>query len=212
MKVHFFALMLALAATPVFAQEMAMPHVASTIEEFITTNGADATAYTRSCESFDACSDMNYHSKTYTYKGNAQDAYQLLLDLGPKGIWKSSSRFELEYDPESKRYLGKDHELPALKTGQIFFLELDITKKMQIPVAFEIIELNAETRTVTFSYLNQNKSHGAQRISFHQDGENVNIIHETHFKSSSKFRDKYLYGFFHTKLLDVVWDDYSKQF
>jgi hypothetical protein len=211
MKIQILSLMLALAATPVFAQEIAMPQVAATIEDFMTTNGADVSTYSRSCESFDACSYMNYHTKTYAYKGDAQDAYQLLLDLGPKGIWKSSSRFELEYDPESKRFLGKDDELPALKTGQIFFLELDITKKMQIPVAFEIIELNAETRTVTFSYLKQNKSHGAQRISFHQNGENVDIIHETHFKSSSNFRDKFLYGFFHTKLLDVVWEDYSKQ-
>lgn len=212
MKIQILSLMLSFAAIPAFAQEIAMPQVADTVEEFITTNGADVSSYTRSCESFDACNHMNYHSKTYTYKGNAQDAYQHLLDLGPKGIWKSSSRFELEYDPESRSFLGKNHELPSLNLGQIFFLELDITKKMQIPVAFEIIELNAETRTATFSYLNQNKSHGAQRISFHQDGENFNVVHETHFKSSSNFRDKYLYGYFHTKLLDVVWEDFSKSF
>lgn len=210
MKIQILSLMLALATVPAFGQEIAMPQVADTIKEFITTNGTDVSTYTRSCESFDACSFMNYHTKTYTFKGNAQDAYQLLLDLGPKGIWKSSSRFELEYNPETKSFLGKEHDLPPLGLGQIFFLELDITKNMHIPVAFEIIELNDATRTVTFSYLKQNKSLGSQRISFHQDGDNFNIVHETHYKSSSKFRDKHLYGHFHTKLLDVVWDDFSK--
>ena len=106
-----------------------------------------------------------------------------------KKIWKNTSRFEMEYDPESNLFLGKDQELPEVRMGQVFFLELDITMGMQIPVAFEVIELNHNTRTITFSYLKQNKSQGGQRISFHQDGENINIVHETRYKSSSKFRD-----------------------
>jgi hypothetical protein len=153
---------------------------------------------------------MNYHSKTYTFKGNAQSAFEKLIAMGPLEIWKSSSRFEMEYDPESKQFLGKNQELTPLKKGQVFLLELDIVKKMQIPVAFEVVELNPTIRTVTFSYLKQNKSKGSQRITFHQVGENMNIVHETHYKSSSKFRDKHLYGHFHTKLLDDVWEDFGK--
>ncbi len=200
----------ALFTIPTFAQEMAMPQVADTVQEFLDINGHDMSQLVPSCKTFDACSHMNYHSKTYTFKGNAQAAFEKLIAMGPLEIWKSSSRFEMEYDPESKSFLGKNHELPPIKRGQVFFLELDIVKKMQIPVAFEVVELDASMRTVTFSYLKQNKSNGSQRITFHQAGEDMKIVHETHYKSESRFRDKHLYGYFHTRLLDDVWEDFGK--
>ena len=210
MIIKILGLLTVILTSPSWAQDLIIPTVSATVQEFINTNGTDMSHLTASCETFDACRDMNYHSKTYSFKGNAQSAFEKLVTIGPKQIWKSTSRFEMEYDPESNRFLGKDQELPEVRMGQVFFLELDITMGMQIPVAFEVIELNHNTRTITFSYLKQNKSQGSQRISFHQDGENINIVHETHYKSSSKFRDKYLYGHYHTKLLDVVWDDFGK--
>ena len=115
--------------SPSWAQDLIIPTVSATVQEFININGTDMSLLTASCETFDACRDMNYHSKTYTFIGNAQS---------------------------------------------------------------------------------DQKKQGGQRISFHQDGENINIVHETRYKSSSKFRDNYLYGHFHTELLDVVWDDFSK--
>lgn len=186
-----------------------MPSVAPSVQKFIETN--DLSELTPSCANFEACSHMNYHVKTYTYEGNAQDAYDLLVSLSPKEIWHGTSRFEMEYDPESESFIGKDQNLPAITQGQVFFLELDITKKMQIPVAFKVVELNSEKRTLSFSYLKQNKSNGIQRITFKQDGKNFKVIHETHFKSDSKFRDKCLYGIFHTKLLNDVWRGFFKR-
>ena len=159
---------------------------------------------------FESCSDYNYHVKKYKFKGNAQSAFKKLLTLSPAELWKSTSRFELEYDPASKKFIGKDQELPPVAVGQLFFLELDIVKNMRIPVGFEVVELNTKTRTIAFSYLKHNKSQGIQRIHFVQDGEDFKIVHETRFKSDSKFRDQFLYGPFHTKLLNVFWDDFGK--
>ena len=66
----------------------------------------------------------------------------------------------MEYDPESNLFMGKDQELPEVRVGQVFFLELDITMGMQIPVAFEVIELNHSKRTITFSYLKKKQITG----------------------------------------------------
>ncbi|MBA2404756.1 MAG: hypothetical protein H0V66_08295 [Bdellovibrionales bacterium] len=211
MKLRFIPLLVTLMALPAMAQEVAMPQVAETVQEFITLNGHDMTKLQPSCPNFEACGHMSYHVKTYTFKGNAQKAFDLLISLKPYEIWDSSSRFEMEYDPASKSFLGKEHDLPPVSIGQVFFLELDITKGMQIPVAFQVVELDSVQKTLSFSYLKQNKSNGIQRITFEQDGENFKVIHETHYKSESKFRDKHLYGFFHTRLLDDVWESFEKR-
>lgn len=210
MKLFGLAILAAL-SMPTWAQEVALPQVSDTVQEFINANGSDASKFVPSCPSFDACSDMYYHVKTYTFKGDAADAFDLLISLKPYEIWEGTSRFEMEYEPSQKRFLGKNHNLPDITEGQIFFLELDITKKMQIPVAFQVVELNSQKKTLSFSYLKQNKSNGIQRITFVQDGDNFNVVHETHFRSDSKFRDKRLYGFFHTRLLDDVWKRFEKR-
>jgi hypothetical protein len=211
MKLIGLALLATLSTTPTWAQEVSLPPVSETVQDFIKINGTDPSKFTPSCASFDACSDMYYHVKTYTFKGDAQRAFDLLLSLKPYEIWEGTSRFEMEYDPAQKRFLGKDQNLPEISKGQIFFLELDIIKQMQIPVAFEVVELDSHKKTLSFSYLKQNKSNGIQRITFVQTGEEFNIIHETHFKSDSKFRDKRLYGLFHTRLLDDVWKRFEKR-
>lgn len=194
-----------------WAQDKSMPMVSPSVQEFLETNGHDMNELVPSCAHFEACSDMYYHVKTYAFKGSAKVAFDLLLSLRPYEIWDNSSRFEMEYDPEQKVFLGKDQELPKVALGQVFFLELDIVKKMQIPVAFKVVDLDRKNKTLSFSYLKQNKSNGIQRITFIQDGENFKVVHETRFKSASQFRDKRLYRIFHERLLDDVWESFAKR-
>jgi len=211
MKLLSITLLSAFITSPIFAQDMAMPRVADTVQEFMNINGMDMSQFKPSCANFEACKKMNYHVMTIKFKGNAQKAFDLLTSLKPNEIWQGTTRFEMEYDPASRMFLGKENELPKISINQIFFLELDITVGMQIPVAFQVVELNSHKKSLSFSYLKQNKSNGIQRITFVQDGKNFKIVHETHFKSDSEFRDKYLYGFFHTRLLDDVWKRFGKR-
>ncbi len=193
-----------------YAQQSAIPDVAPSVDEFIKSSGDQLEKMEPSCENFEACSYMNYHTVSYRFKGDAQEAFEKLVSMKPTEIWNKTSRFEMEYDPEQLKFVGKYERLPAINIGQTFFLELDITRKMKIPVAFQVVELNHAGKTLTFSYLKQNKSNGAQRITFRQEGSDIVIEHETHFKSESKFRDKYLYEFFHTRLLNDVWNEFGK--
>ena len=211
MKFHTAAA-IALFCSGAFAQDADLPKVANSVRSFLYENGTDMSQLEPSCPTFESCSHMNYHKKTYRFTGDALEAFDLLTKLRPHEIWHGTSRFEMEYDPASKMLLGKTQELPEIAIGQIFFLELDIIKQMQIPVAFQVVELDRETRSVSFSYLKQNKSNGIQRITFEDDGEKFKIIHETHFQSESKFRDKFLYGVFHTKLLNNVWKNFDAKY
>ena len=127
---------------------------------------------------------MSYHIKSYTFKGNAEEAFNLLLSLSPYEIWEGTT--------------GRG-------PGQVYFLELDIIKKMQIPVAFKVVELDKAKKTFSFSYLKQNKSQGIQRITFEQDCTNFKINHETHYKSDSKFRDK------HRVYWNDIWESFEKR-
>lgn len=211
MKLKFMSLAFLTLSLPALAQDIQALNVSETVRGFISEHGLDVKKLQASCVSFDACSHMNHHIKTYTFEGDAQLAFEKLVSLKPNELWNGSSRFQLEYDPDSNSFLDKDRELPDVKQGQIYFLELDITKKKKIPVAFEVVELNAETRTLAFSYLKQNKSKGIQRIRFEQEGKNFNIIHESHFKSDSFLRDKLLYGPFHTMILNDFWGAFEKR-
>lgn len=211
MKLKFMTLAFFSLSLPALAQDIQSLNVSETVREFIQESGLDVKKLKASCESFDACAHMNFHTKTYTFEGDAQLAFEKLASLKPNELWSGDSLFQLGYDPESKMFLDKDQELPDVKIGQIYFLELSITKKMKIPVAFEVVEMNPETLTLAFSYLKQNKSNGIQRIRFEQAGKNFNIIHETHFKSDSLMRDKLLYGPFHTKLLNDFWGSFEKR-
>lgn len=193
------------------SDEIYLPSVATSVQKFITENGHDMEKLQPSCATFSACESMHYTVKTYTFPGDAQAGFEKLISLSPNEIWDRSSRFEMEYDPESRMFLGKHDRLPEIKVGQVFFLELDILKKMQIPVAFEVVELNHETRSISFSYLKQNKSQGIQRITFDPDVLGFKVIHETRFQSESKFRDKRLYRFFHKRLLNDVWKAFGKR-
>ena len=211
MKLRFLALAFATLSFNTLAQDINSFNVSDTVREFIRENGLDARKFQESCPSFEACSHMNYHVKTYKFEGDAQIAFDKLASLKPNELWNGSSRFQLEYDPTSNMFLDKDSELPDVKPGQVYFLELDITKKLKIPVAFKVVEMNPETRTLAFSYLKQNKSNGIQRIRLEQEGEKFKIIHETHFKSDSVLRDKLLYGPFHTKLLNNFWGSFKER-
>ena len=70
--IKILGLLTVILTSPSWAQDLIIPTVSATVQEFININGTDMSLLTASCETFDACRDMNYHSKTYTFKGNAQ--------------------------------------------------------------------------------------------------------------------------------------------
>ena len=82
-------------------------------------------------------------------------------------------------------------------------MNLNVFKGLiQLAVSYEIMEINDEARFFEFSYIKGGKSIGMQRIELHSLANNrTQIKHITHYKSDSKFRDKYIYPYFHSMVL-----------
>ena len=72
-----------------------------------------------------------------------------------------------------------------------------------LAVALEITKIDEQNKTIVFSYVNGGKSKGEQILHFITTADGyTEIIHETLFRSDSKFRDKVLYPFFHNKAIN----------
>jgi hypothetical protein len=89
--------------------------------------------------------------------------------------------------------------LPEIGIGQVYFLNLKLMKGLfHVPVAFEIINIDNNNHLMEISYIDNNKSHGKQTIQFLDNGTGgTRNVHRTYFKSESKFRDNFLYPYFH---------------
>jgi hypothetical protein len=98
---------------------------------------------------------------------------------------------------------AKNTVLPEANAGQVYFLDLRLLKGLfNIPVAFEITNIDEEMKIMEFSYIDGNKSEGKQTISFFDNGDGTTrIVHKSYFRSKSSFRDKILYPFFHKKFI-----------
>jgi hypothetical protein len=108
------------------------------------------------------------------------------------------------YCRSSESIIYADEMLNGLEEGRIYYLNLKILGGIyNLPVAFEITNIDPDNKTVEFSYLKGGKARGKQWIRLEESPEGyTKIIHQTLVKSDSNFRDKYLYPYFHNKLIN----------
>jgi hypothetical protein len=92
----------------------------------------------------------------------------------------------------------------AIDTGQVFFINLRILHGMfNLPVGLQVIDIDDGNMTITFGYLEGGKSIGTQTIKLSPTNQGyTKVTHTSAFKSNSHFRDKRLYPFYHTKVLN----------
>lgn len=98
---------------------------------------------------------------------------------------------------------AKSSIFPEIDTGQVYFLNLRLVKGLvNLPVAFEVINIDRIRHLLEISYLNDNKSRGKQSIQFFDNGDGrTRIVHRSYFKSESWVRDDLLYPYFHKKFI-----------
>ena len=92
---------------------------------------------------------------------------------------------------------------PEIDTGQVYFLNLKVMQGLfNVPMAFEIININDKQHIVEISYIDNNKSKGKQTIQFFDNGDGrTRIVHSSYFKSDSWLREDFFYPYFHKKFI-----------
>lgn len=137
--------------------------------------------------------------------GNLNDIWEGYLSANPSLSWKGrniSFGLLLQKFPGTIFY---DHDqINGVATGQVYYLNLNLLLGVfNVPVAFEMITVNTREKIIEFSYIEGNKSIGVQQVKFIDFGDDrTEIIHTSYYKSDSGFRDKWIYPFFHKKIVN----------
>jgi hypothetical protein len=143
--------------------------------------------------------------KTFYLNYSLANVWEFYRHVSSFKTWNGKSiRFGLLISKNSESVIyAHDSGCPEVDTGQVYFLNIRFIKGLfNIPVAFEIINIDQARRVLEFSYIDNNKSRGKQTIQFFDDGAvGTRIVHRSIFKSGSALRDKLLYPYFHKKFI-----------
>jgi hypothetical protein len=154
----------------------------------------------------DSIEEFNKHERTYFAQHKIDDVWNCYIKTGPNKVFKDKLvSFALMLSKQNEQeVLYKEGAFLKAEIGQVYFMNLSILRGLiQIAVSYEITEINPAKKIIDFAYIKGGKSIGFQRISFVELQANLTKIkHTTHYKSNSKFRDRYMYPYFHTKVLE----------
>ena len=149
-------------------------------------------------------SAFHFHSAIYTVNAPVERVWNTCLWGSPANLWKGKTLgLGCVYSNGSDKIYYRDHsyfEKPEL--NQIYFLNINILRLSNIAAALIITDINYNENSIEFTYIKGNKAIGKQTLRLISRGANeTQIIHDTYYKSSSKFRDKRLYPIFHQKAI-----------
>jgi len=146
------------------------------------------------------------HEEVFIAVHNIDDVWDTYNKTGLDTIFKDKLvSFSLMLSKQNEQdVLYKEEPFFTTEIGQVYFMNLSILKGIiQIAVSYEIVVKNEEEKILEFSYIEGGKSIGFQRIKLDLiDTKRTRITHTTHYRSQSKFRDRFIYPYFHTKVLE----------
>ncbi len=166
-------------------------------------------SFTEIQPTFTATTDASsFHTHYAKYMVNEQidNVWQNYIEANPSESWEGkrfSFGFLFNRSSDALVY-PQDGNKDGIEVGQMFYVNLKLLRGVyKMAVGFEIITLDTANRVVEFSYIEGGNSKGKQRIEL-QEMENgkTRIVHTSFFKSDSKFRDKFLYPFFHQRIIN----------
>ena len=146
-----------------------------------------------------------HFEKEFIVKEDCEIVWDNYLFSNQTDIWDLNRiSFGILVDRKTKSIVYANENHVGLQKDQIFFLNLRILNGFyNLPVAFKILSVDPDSKEIIFSYLRGGKASGKQiiRLAGTQDGY-TRIVHQSYVKSDSRLRDKYLYPYFHNKLLN----------
>jgi hypothetical protein len=164
------------------------------------------TDFRPSCENDQDTTGFSVMENTYLIKEKPEDVWNIYKTTSLVQAWSGKMiSFGLLFSKWSDQILYcNDAAFACIDTGQVFFIDLRLLHGLfNLPVGVQVLKIDSLLQSITFSYLEGGKSSGIQTIRLFADGNGfTKIIHTSAFKSNSRFRDKHLYPFYHTKVLN----------
>jgi hypothetical protein len=150
-------------------------------------------------------SDFKLVEKIFFLKSNVSDVWIYFLNTNTYKMWNGNTiRFGLLLLKSTNSVVYADSDnFPAIDTGQIYFLDVRLLKGIvDIPLAFEVINIDPVMKVFELSYIENNKAIGKQTLKFIDNGNGTTRIdHLSYFRSESTFRDEFLYPRFHKRFI-----------
>lgn len=150
-------------------------------------------------------STYRVHEKVIFFKNNIEDVWSCYRHSNPVKSWNThfiKVGLVISKGTNTVTYINNcDH--PEIDTGQVVFIDLKLIRGLfNVPLAFEITNIDPFQKILEFSYIEGNTTQGKQTVQFfdNRDGS-TKIVHRSYFKSYSPFRDKFLYPHFHSKFI-----------
>jgi len=148
---------------------------------------------------------LRNHERIYVLKQEINKVWDTYVAANPAKSWNGKRvTFGVLFSKISNNIMYNDGEFNGLDSGQVFYINVGIMRGLEnLAVAFEILKVDTLNKKIEFSYVDGGKSQGIQTIQFVDlhDGS-TQVVHHTQFKSDSRFRDRFLYPFFHSRVIN----------
>lgn len=168
-------------------------------------NTSDLQLITPHCYLEETSKDFLLHEAKYNLDHNLEDVWNAYIDIPPAEAWtgkRIAFSFCFDRNEESLTYLNDDYD--GLKENQLIFIEIKVAFGLvKIAVTHEVNQVDPVEKKCKFCYVEGGKAKGSQMIKFVATGPNSTmVVHDTYYKSESKFRDIVLYPFVHGRIID----------
>jgi len=141
-----------------------------------------------------------FHCGTYTIHAPVGQVWNTCMTTSPSSLWKGKMLgLSCVYSNNSdKMFYRGDQQFETLGLHQIYFINLRMMRLFNMAAALITTKIDDNEKIMEFTYIKGNKSTGKQTVRLVETNEReTKIVHETFYRSGSKFRDKRLYPRFH---------------
>lgn len=186
-------------------RKIAQPAVKKLIERHISEGMDNFDDIVSTYKKGDDLSSYRIHTEIYHYPIERDKVFEKYIAENPSEAWNGkllSFGVLISKSTSSVLYPGGSYE--GAKAGQVLYLNLNLFfGQFQLAVAHEIIGVNHEEKYMDLSYVVGADSVGMQHLKFIDNGDHSTTIeHITYYKGDSAFRAKYIYPYFHTKVVN----------
>jgi len=144
------------------------------------------------------------HTKTFYVHDSIENVWKTYCTISPKQSWCGKMvSFGTLFNSSSKPLIYANDPYEGLKVGQILFIQLKLFKGLyKLAVAHKVTGIDAEKKLIQICYLKNGASAGSQYIKMRTlENGYTEIVHETFYRSKSKFRDARIYPKIHEKVI-----------